>query len=352
MVLPLVKRWQVEATVFGNLGSEFSSAMPPAVRVEAAALEKASRAHAVSRTLVLMNLVDDLVRSDIPVIVLKGPAIAIAAYDDCSRRIFADADLLLHRSDLGRARDLVLARGYAPSFDPARESGLIAGQNALEFSNSRAMVELHWTLLSRHLRFNLNVDDLWSQSQSRRCVNSEMKTLAPEHLFLYLCAHGAKHEWGLFRWICDIAQLAERLTSRQAERVLELASQAHAKRLLALGLRLVGEMFGEEPSPFPPEAFGAERETARLVAIVRARLTSSGNGSSGLLPKRIADIHRYMEPLAFWIASRERIVDRMACAAQFFFIPAAGDDRRGQMQRVFRPIRLAANALRRLAQPS
>jgi hypothetical protein len=352
VVLPLATRWQVEPTVFGNLGSEFSAAMPSDVRMQVAALEQRSRAYAISRTLIVVDLINDLARSNIPVIVLKGPTIAIAGYDDCSRRIFADADLLLRRDDLGRARDLLVARGYARNFQPARESGLIAGQHALEFSDSRATVELHWALISRHLRFNLDVDDLWRHAVVIECAGSQMKTLAPEHLFLYLCAHGAKHEWSFFRWICDLAQLAQRLTTSQAETVIELADEANAKRLLSLGLRLVREVFGREDSPFPPAAYRSERETARLVALVSGRLMSDRAAPSSLLPRRVASVHQYMEPLAFWLTSRERLADRLACAAQFAFVPAPGDRSRGQMQRVFRPIRLAANALRRLAQAS
>jgi len=178
-----------------------------------------------------------------------------------------------------------------------------------------------------------------------------MRVLSPEHLFLYLCAHGAKHEWSFFRWICDIAQLAERLTPSQSSRVMELAAEANAKRLLALALRLAREVFGEEPSPFPSTAFGHERDTAALVSVVTGRLLH-GKVDAGLLPPRIAGIHRYMEPLAFWLRSRERIGDQLACAAQFIFVPAAGDNSRSQLQRVFRPIRLAANAVRRLASAS
>jgi hypothetical protein len=59
-----------------------------------------------------------------------------------------------------------------------------------------------------------------------------------------------------------------------------------------------------------------------------------------------------MEPLAFWLVSRERVTDRLAIAAEFLFVPAAGDNSTNQIQRVFRPIRLAANALRRLAHAS
>jgi len=347
----LATRWQVEPTVFGNLGSEFATAIPTEVRSEAAMLEQLSRAHAVSRTLLLMELVDSLAGAGIPAIVLKGPAIAIIGYDDCSRRTFGDADLLLRRDDLIRGRDFLLARGYTAHFHPARERAMIAGQSALEFSDSRSSVELHWTLVSRHLRFNLRVEDLWSRSQLIQCVGSEMRVLSPEHLFLYLCAHGAKHEWSSFRWICDIAQLAARLTPSQAGKVMELAAEANAKRLLALALRLAQEVFGEEPSPFPSSAFGDRRDTAALVSLVSGRLIH-GKVDKGLLPPRIAGIHRYMEPLAFWLRSRERTRDQIACAAEFIFVPAAGDNSRNQLQRVFRPIRLAANAVRRLASAS
>jgi hypothetical protein len=352
LVLPLATKWRVEPTVFGNLGSEFSAAMPPGVRAELATLEKQSRAYAVSRTLVLMDVVSELARQGIPALVLKGPAIAIMAYDDCSRRIFADADLLVRRDDLGRARDILLGRGYAANFQPGSENALIGGQHALEFSDSRMAVELHWTLLSRHLRFNLNIDHLWDESVWIDCLGSKMRTLASEHHFLYLCAHGAKHEWALFRWICDIAQLSDRLTRAQAEKVVDLAGKAHARRLLAVGLRLVREMFADEVSPFPPGAYGPDRDTAQLVSLVTERLTRPDAMPRKLLPPRIAGIHRYMDPLAFWLASRERITDRVVCAAQFFFLPAAGDSGRSQMQRVFRPIRLAANAMRRIAHAS
>ncbi len=349
LVLPLATQWRVEPTVFGNLGLEFPTAMPADVRSDVAALEKKSRAYAVSRSLILLDLVRELRNAGIPVLVLKGPAIAITAYDDCSRRIFSDADLLVRRQDLGRARDLVLSRGYAASFRSERESALIASQDALEFTDSRMAVELHWTLLSRHLRFNLDVDELWRRAVEIECLGSTIRALAPDHQFLYLCAHGTKHEWGVFRWICDVAQLSQRLSSQQAASVVRLAERANAKRLLSLGLRIVRELYGDEDSPFPPAAFRSEQETSRLVALVKARLTSGSDASPTLLPRRVASVHQYMEPLAFWVQSRERLIDRVAIAAQFLFLPAAGDSSRYQIQRVFRPIRLAANALRRFA---
>src|SRR6266545_4211415 len=220
VVLRLAEQWRVEPTVFGNLGSEFPSAMPASVHAEVATLEKQARGYALSRTLILLDLLQSFAEAGIPVIVLKGPAIAIVAYDDCSRRTFGDADLLVSRSDLARARDLIIERGYSPHFSPDRERGIVSGQHALEFSDSRTSVELHWALLSEYLHCNLDIEDLWSRSRLRPCLDSQIRILSSEHLFLYLCAHGAKHEWGLFRWICDVAQLEDRLSPGEAEKVM------------------------------------------------------------------------------------------------------------------------------------
>src|SRR6266508_3949777 len=203
----------------------------------------------------LADLVNALAAAGIPAIVLKGPAIAIAAYGDCSRRTFADVDLLLHRSDLMAARDLLVTRGFAPDFSSEMVGALVNGQHALEFSDSRSRVELHWSLLSRHLSFDLDPEELWDRAVEIECAGTRLMALAPHHLFLYLCAHGAKHEWMLFRWICDVAQLARGLTPSEAQQVVRLAERTHSKRLLALGLRLARETFGEEESPFPEEAY-------------------------------------------------------------------------------------------------
>jgi hypothetical protein len=344
----LAGRWQVEPTVFGNLRSEFAATIPPAVLSDLAVLEQQSRARAISRTLVLMHLVTIFERAGIPVVVLKGPAVAIAAYDDYSRRTFSDVDLLVRRTDLPAARDLLLGRGFSREYSPEIESALIRDQHALELADARIKVELHWSLLSRYLRFDIDVDDLWKRAHRVECMGAPMSVLATEHLFLYLCAHGAKHEWSVFRWICDVAQLTQRLSGADAKKVLGLAERHNAKRILSLALRIAHETFGDEESPFPPGAWLKEVDTRELVALVKTRIESDGSATHGLLPPRVSRIHPYLGPLAFWIHSRERARDRVACALHFLFLPAASEAGRGTLYGMLRPVRLATRALRRI----
>ena len=344
----LASRWQIEPLVFRNLVLHYRGAMPEPVAIAFESRARDTRAHALTRTLVLLDLVKKMESAGIPALVLKGPTVAIAAYGDVSLRTFADVDLLLHPQDLVAARKLMIDLGYRNEYSLDIEAGLIRGQHALEFADGRNKVELHWSLLSRHLRFDLGPQRMWDESKKVPCLDSEIPTLDRARLFLFMCAHGAKHEWALFRWVCDTAQLAARLDAAEATEVLRLAQQHHTRRLLSIAVRLAGKTFGEEYSGFPPNALVPPSDTRELVAFA----------SKGLLPGKdpsppatgaLRRLHPYIAPLTFWIRSRERMRDRIACVAQVLFLPNASEATRSPIVWLLRPLRLAASAFRRAA---
>lgn len=345
-------RWEVEPAVFGNLRSHFPQAIPPETLAAITERERAARAFALSRTLQVVDLSRAFAEAGIPAIVLKGPALAIQAYGDCSRRTFADIDLLVPRNDLPRAKKLVIERGYTPKFGDQMNDRLVTGQHALEFSGPGPNIEVHWSLLSRHLRFDLGPDELWKDACRLECAGAEINALAPHHLFIYLCAHGAKHEWMKFRWVCDVAQLGRRLTPAERERVMDLASRTNSKRIVALALRLVREIFGDDQAQFPREAFSDSGNIDALTEVAKSRIDADRGRDAQIIPQRIAALHPYVGPLAFWMASRERKRDKLICAARFFFEPAPSDRPAGRFESLLRPARLAANALMRAVSAS
>jgi Uncharacterised nucleotidyltransferase len=347
-VRDLAISWRVEPTVFGNMRMAFASVIPERMLSASLDLERQARAQTLSRTMLLVRLVEQLESAGIAAIVLKGPAISIAAYDDYSLRTFSDADILLKTEELPAARDLLVSLGYEREYPPEIERRLITDGHALEFADARLRVEMHPRLLSRHLRFELEPADLWRAARRVKCLDREIRILSAPHLFLYLCAHGAKHEWALFRWICDIAQLEARMTPTEASRIVELANRTNTRRILALALRLTRETFGDDRSPFSARALLAEGETRSLVELVLRRLDIGSSDAGSILPRRLAAAHAYAGPLAFWLLSRERLRDRAGCTARFIFLPAASDMGQGRARRWFRPVRLAGNALRRM----
>src|SRR5262245_35525258 len=69
---------------------------------------------------VLFRLLDLFEANDINGIPYKGPALAASAYGDVSLRQFADLDLILHKKDVLRAKQLLVARGWRPEFELTR----------------------------------------------------------------------------------------------------------------------------------------------------------------------------------------------------------------------------------------
>jgi hypothetical protein len=104
-------------------------------------------------------------------------------------------------------------------------------------------VELHTELLSKYLRVPFDNERIWATSRRVVCGDEEMSVLAPEIEFLFLSAHGAKHGWFKFRWLCDIAQLIPRLDDSDIERVVALANELNARKLLSLALQLAKDTF-------------------------------------------------------------------------------------------------------------
>lgn len=337
--------WDVEAVVASNLRALFADVIPPRILEALAERERECRAHSLARTLQTVNLVEKLEKQGIGVLVLKGPAIGVTAYDDPSLRPFLDIDLLVKRRDLAAARDFLLSEGYRREFPAAHEAALIESQHALEFGGRPMKVELHAALLSRYLRWEISAAEIWDRARAVSCAGGSIRVLAPEHLFLYLCAHGAKHEWERPRWICDVAQLMQRLDPDATRRVVELAAVTHSRRLLALAVRLTRDVLGVRDIPFSANDLVSERATRELVHMVRRRSIIAGTPAERE-PHLQVPAFTGLEALIFWSKARERLRDRVACAAELIFVPTAADEGILPFAWARRPFRLAGRLLR------
>src|SRR5205085_1153465 len=77
---------------------------------------RANAARAIQLTDALFDLLDRFAKAHIQAIPFKGPTLAATAYGDLSLRQAGDLDLLVHRSDIVRAADLLEALGHRPFF--------------------------------------------------------------------------------------------------------------------------------------------------------------------------------------------------------------------------------------------
>jgi hypothetical protein len=155
-----------------------------------------------------------LTEAGIPAVSFKGPALALVAYGNLGLREFHDLDLLVHSWDVVRARDILVDNGYK-LWSPTRnntDAALLRSTNrqiCFTSDEHRTAIDLHWGALHEMFSFQLDAEQLWEKTHLVRCEDISFLSLAPEHLLLYMCAHGTKHCWRNLCWLCDVAALVQ-----------------------------------------------------------------------------------------------------------------------------------------------
>jgi Uncharacterised nucleotidyltransferase len=258
----------------------------------------------------LTRLVDLFERKGITVLPFKGPALAIAAYDNLALRSFDDLDLLVGRRDLWRARDLLIEAGYKESvpLGDRRGDALLDSYDELVMTggNGLPMVELHWSFLPPHFSVPLDPAEFLARRATVSLGNRTIPSLCPEDLLLVLTLHGAKHCWSRLGFICDIAWL---ISEHQLDwkAVLDKAAGMRVVRMLLIAVALAGRIFGT-PIPGPlEEPLRADRRAERLASrLARAPFTNP-HDETAILPSAL--LHLRMRESA---RDRLRYITRLA----------------------------------------
>lgn len=240
----------------------------------------------------------------VPLLTFKGPLLAHTYYGNVAFRQFGDIDVLVQRAHLGRAQSLLEAHGYRRSH--ARTDTELErhyqDQLGVEFQHRRtsAVVELHWALLNRTFSFRLAPEAVWARAQAVSLGGGTIRTLAPDDLVLYLCAHGTKHHWSRLQCVCDVAQVLDHHPDLDWSRLRKKARRIGSHRVLMLGGHLAERWLGR-PLPMPVRAAVDEDPMlGRLVAEIEDRWFGTADG---LHPPADAST------LWFFLRTRERMRD-------------------------------------------
>ena len=186
-----------------------------------AALESARRINAARNLLVaraLGRVLDGLARARVPVIPLKGVALAESLYGDAGLRVSSDIDVLVPRACVGRAFAVMRELGYARADheEPVEDEDLgrlLASNIEYAFASPEppgCLVELHWDIAWRWPRDALALADLWADARPRPFRGAPAQALGPEWELLYLAVHAARHRWGSLKWLVDVHEVCRR----------------------------------------------------------------------------------------------------------------------------------------------
>lgn len=240
----------------------------------------------------------------------KGPVLAAVAYGDLSLRQFTDLDVLIHKSDFAKAKELLIAQGYQPEFTNTQETSLLQFHYHLGFvrGDGKVPVELHWGLTWRYWSFPLEFERLWAHRGSVGLEGRTISSLPAEDLLLILCVHGGKHWWERLMWICDIAELVQAHRQIDWQRLLEQARSWGGKRILLLGLFLANDLLGTDLPKVVWQSIAVDPRVKSLAGQLKSQTLS---GVHGLHNDRSRPV---FYRTTFYLGVRERLRDKV----QFF----------------------------------
>lgn len=287
-----------------NAGAE--GQVPESVRVAVREATVATAFANLRRSRVFGRLLAALETARIPIIVLKGLALAELVYRDVALRPMSDVDVLVGDSDFDAAVQVLFAAGFASDdFDPAIGSRGHPCHIHLRDPAQTCVIELHWRLSLPTEVGQIDLDEVWSRSRPVRLAAGPARVLATEDLILSLAEHVAKHRFargslGLF----DIDETVRRhLNEIEWREVVERARRWGVARSAYVSFWLAHAALG---TPVPDEVTSALRPAdfdSRVADLFQDELMSAGAAS---------DADGHFGTVQFWYAkgaaARARLV--------------------------------------------
>jgi hypothetical protein len=153
----------------------------------------------------IKNVLDKFHLESIPVVALKG-LILREYYPHAELRIMGDADVLVHKQDLKRAKKLLKSIGYMIAETTDRHIKL--------YYNNHPAIELHWLLNDKEASEEAAyfTDTIWENVVTTSIYGAPALILSTEDQIIHLLLHFVQHilitGFGL-RQLCDFVLLIE-----------------------------------------------------------------------------------------------------------------------------------------------
>jgi len=248
--------------------------------------------------------------AEIPVIILKGAALAEIVYHDVGLRGFNDIDILVRKEDLKNAKRIALTAGYTLDEQVSPEAyNEKFGCDLYYFKNFP--LEIHWDILrksgsDKHTK--VTIEELWKNATPVRIANIDALMLAPENMLLHLCIHLPKHRYNRLIWLCDISEII-RYYDIDWNLVLKNANKYKAKLYLYYGLYFTSKLLGANVPAYALQKLKPNNLERMLFLSINKDIIS---GRKNVL---------YQITPLFKVLLIDRYLDRIRYLVEYFFPP-------------------------------
>ncbi len=247
-VLALAVRHQTVALACAALERWGREAVPAGVMEELGKLAGGARRRALLAAAESARIARGLGGGGFGVLPLKGAALSEELYGDPAARQAADVDLLVRKSEVERAEEVLAGLGYEAEFPAGRMTPRMrelvrrcASAVGYRHGTLPVAVDLHW---DQELWTGEQLELLWRRSEAGECLGVPMRRLDGDALLVYLCDHGTKHNWSRVKWLSDVAMLLARGRERPWAELFALAGEMGAGVALAGAALLAEQVYG------------------------------------------------------------------------------------------------------------
>ncbi len=235
--------------LYKNMSSFFSKAVPEDVFHHLHNLFKKNTQYNLFHTNELLKLLKLFKANGISAIPYKGPVLADSIYGSIALRQFWDLDIIVHKYDILKTKNLLILNGFQPEskMNKIKEALHLRFEYVYSFDriHDGLHVEIHWNIVPKYISFHFNPDGLWERLNMLPFVNTTVQSLSAETLLLILSVHnGGKHLWQRLTWICDIAEIIRSNRELDWDLVIGQAVKSRTGRILSTGLILSRELLG------------------------------------------------------------------------------------------------------------
>lgn len=256
--------------LYHHLQHKCNDLIPPAILNEVRDDAQTLLAHSENCLVQLFEILDLLEANRIPVVPFKGLTFALYVYGTLSLRVSADIDLLVHREDFLRAKNLLICRGYRDGFFGHAEVSTVQAQ--LGPPSGKVSVDLHYGLTPHYMYtdrelsdkgsilkrrdwgrldttstywfFSLNCEPLWERLIPLTIANRTVQIFAPEDMLLVALINGIKENWRKIKYVTDIADLIRAHPEMDWDYLFGQVRFLRCERRFLLALSLAHELCG------------------------------------------------------------------------------------------------------------
>ena len=190
---------------------------------------------------------------EIQIIPYKGSVLTESIYGNIGLRQFSDLDIIVHKNDIKKAKQVLLSQGYRLTWpkiqlSEKQETSHIQEKYNYQFirEDDEVIVELHWSVTPNYFSFPQDSEWLWRRLELVTLSGKPVYTFTPEDYLLILCVHGGNHCWIRLNWICDISEIIKKNPLLKWEQLLAESASQGCERMLLLGLLLSHDLLGTD----------------------------------------------------------------------------------------------------------